>query len=263
MRFYRGFNNWRLSPVSREIAGVSLFFGGMVGYGFFTALIKYESLMLPALSGLTTAFEWLAAASAVAGVVGGLFGFYYMYKLYRIPARPYWDHWQTGSSFVGTALVLSAAMIALVGGVTLGLDVLISILPQMAMVVVFGVVLEAVGLWAHARDLRRNVGEGAASHFEQTTKFGNAYVARNVLLGLNLMLAGALMLSLSSSAVLAGVVLVSLLVSATIGRALFYVLVIPTTMPGAFFWKNKGFQEHARESGLANMPQVGVVPESH
>lgn len=55
----------------------------------------------------------------------------------------------------------------------------------------------------------------------------------------------------------------SLLSSAIIGRALFYVLVIPTTMPGAFFWRNKGFQEHARETGLAEMEQVGVLPDCH
>jgi len=52
-------------------------------------------------------------------------------------------------------------------------------------------------------------------------------------------------------------------VTATIGRAMFYVLVVPTTMPGAFFWKNKGFEAHARDSGLAQMPQVGVVAETH
>ena len=51
--------------------------------------------------------------------------------------------------------------------------------------------------------------------------------------------------------------------AALIGRALFYVLVIPTTMPGAFFWRNRGFQEHARHIGLAEMPQVGVVPDAH
>jgi hypothetical protein len=48
-----------------------------------------------------------------------------------------------------------------------------------------------------------------------------------------------------------------------VGRALFYVLVTPTTMPGAFFWNNKYFEAHARKTGLANMPQVGVVPDSH
>jgi len=39
--------------------------------------------------------------------------------------------------------------------------------------------------------------------------------------------------------------------------------VIPTTMPGAFFWRNKGFEEHARKTGLAKMPQVGVLPDVH
>ena len=51
--------------------------------------------------------------------------------------------------------------------------------------------------------------------------------------------------------------------AAIIGRALFYVLVIPTTMPGAFFWKNPGFQNHARDVGLARMPQVGVQVTTH
>jgi hypothetical protein len=55
----------------------------------------------------------------------------------------------------------------------------------------------------------------------------------------------------------------ALIITSIIGRALFYVLVIPTTMPGAFFWKNKGFEQHARDIGLANMPQVGVVPLHH
>ena len=51
--------------------------------------------------------------------------------------------------------------------------------------------------------------------------------------------------------------------TALIGRALFYALVIPTTMPGGFFWRNKGFEEHARATGLAEMPQVGVLPDCH
>lgn len=54
-----------------------------------------------------------------------------------------------------------------------------------------------------------------------------------------------------------------LLATSIVGRALFYVLVIPTTMPGAFFWKNKGFEQHARDIGLAEMPQVGVIPNAH
>jgi hypothetical protein len=44
---------------------------------------------------------------------------------------------------------------------------------------------------------------------------------------------------------------------------LFYAVVIPTTLPGAFFWRNKGFAEHARAVGLASMPQLGVAYERH
>jgi hypothetical protein len=54
-----------------------------------------------------------------------------------------------------------------------------------------------------------------------------------------------------------------LVTTSLVSRALFYVLVIPTTMPGAFFWKNKAFEDHARDIGLANMPQVGVAPLRH
>ena len=58
-------------------------------------------------------------------------------------------------------------------------------------------------------------------------------------------------------------VLLSVFAVSLVGRALFYVLVVPTTMPGAFFWKNKAFEQHARDIGLADMPQVGVVPLKH
>ena len=260
LRFYRWFNNWRLSPVSREIAGVSLFFGGMVGYGFFASLIHYNLLALPVI-------HWLVVASAIAAIIGGVVGFYYMYKLYRIPARPYWNHWQTGSSFVGTALVLGPVLILLVSGVASGLSAMQALLPSLAWLIFSGLLLEGIGLLAHARDLKRQGGEGAASHFEQSTKFGYAYVLRNILLGVNLLLVFLLTLdsiALSSMALVIGsITLISLLATTVIGRALFYVLVIPTTMPGAFFWKNKAFEEHARETGLANMPQVGVVPDGH
>ena len=47
------------------------------------------------------------------------------------------------------------------------------------------------------------------------------------------------------------------------GSTCIYQLVIPTTMPGAFFWKNQGFVEHARETGLADMPQLGVAYQRH
>jgi len=128
-------------------------------------------------------------------------------------------------------------------------------------VMALGFGLESVGLLAHARDLKARGNEGAASHYEQTTRYGWSYLLRNGLLGISLGLAT--LLALTGAAALFAPLAVSAIAAAILGRALFYVLVIPTTMPGAFFWRNKGFVEHARETGLAEMPQLGVIPDTH
>ena len=86
------------------------------------------------------------------------------------------------------------------------------------------------------------------------------------MLGTSLVLAGVLVsFDFGTTIALTGWYILALLVIAAvaISRSLFFVLVIPTTMPGAFFWKNKGFVEHARETGLADMEQMGVVREGH
>jgi hypothetical protein len=70
-------------------------------------------------------------------------------------------------------------------------------------------------------------------------------------------------ISASSNVIAISLLAIMALSAAIIGRSLFYVVVIPTTMSGAFFWKNKGFVEHARETGLADMPQLGVAYEKH
>jgi hypothetical protein len=135
-----------------------------------------------------------------------------------------------------------------------------------AWLILAGLLLEAVGLFYHARDLRRGGGEGMASHYEQCTKFGNTYLLRNAGIALSIfMLALTGLLQLDGGAGLFMWMASAMLIvgTALIGRALFYALVIPTTMPGAFFWRNKGFEEHARETGLAEMPQVGVLPDCH
>ena len=100
-RFYRGFNNLRLSPVSREIAGVSLFYTGLLGYALFAL---FDNPIM----------QFLANGFAFIGVVSGTIGLFYMYKLYRIPARPFWNHWQTGTAFFGSMLSLGALIIAVV-----------------------------------------------------------------------------------------------------------------------------------------------------
>ena len=118
----------------------------------------------------------------------------------------------------------------------------------------------------HARDLARAGGEGAAGHYLQTTDFGYTYLARNVALGVLIVAALALAWFAPTGTVglLAwSVVAMLALCSEITGRAIFYAVVVPTTMPGAFFWRNAGFQRHAREFGLAEMPQVGVLADAH
>jgi DMSO reductase iron-sulfur subunit len=257
-RFYRAFNNLKYSPVSREVAAIAVFYNLLGGYTLFTAL--------------SGAFTWLPAGF-VAGlgqvcgwgaVVAGPAALYFMSRIYRIPARPFWNHWQVMTSFYGSMLTLGALAVALPYGWVLWLQGLESraLLIPLAAAVVLGLALEGIGLVFHARYLDKIGGEGAAAHYLQRTDFGYAWIARNV--GTIVAAVGALALGVMGSGMLAWSALAVVVVaSALVGRALFYVLVIPTTMPGAFFWRNKGFEEHARATGLANLPQVGVLPCTH
>jgi DMSO reductase iron-sulfur subunit len=257
-RFYRAFNNLRHSPVSREVAGIAVFYNMLGAYTLLTAFPQLK-LWIPA--------EWLSVFSMISGygaALSGIAALYFMHRIYRIPARPFWNHWQVLASFFGAMLVLGPLLAGLIFSPVSGDSG--SSLGVLAWVVIAGLALEAIGLLAHARDMQMRGGEGAAAQMVQTTQFAYSYLLRNVLLGLALtgMLAfvvvapkGLLAISLW--------VLISLAVTiyAVIGRMLFYALVIPTTMPGAFFWRNPAFQQHARETGLAKMPQVGVVMEGH
>jgi DMSO reductase iron-sulfur subunit len=268
LRFYRGFNNLRHSPVAREGAGVTAFMG-------FSALhllavagsAPMVANLFPVLETMGAGLDMLATASGLIALLGAGVGLYYMYRCYRIKARPFWDHAQTGFSFVGSSIALGAA----VTGVTLICASLVEPLPLYAMLqlctllMAAGLCIEGLGLMLHARDMKGADSEGAVSHYVQTTTFGKTYLARNIVLAillLTLLMApwhpeGPIGISLFAALSL------SVLVLALVGRALFYVLVVPTTMPGAFFWKNKAFEEHARDIGLADMPQVGVAPLSH
>jgi DMSO reductase iron-sulfur subunit len=257
-RFYRAFNNLRHSPVSREVAAIAVFYNLLGGYTLFTAL-SGAFAWLPAglVAGIGQACGW---GAAVAGPVA----LYFMSRIYRIPARPFWNHWQVTTSFYGNMATLGALTVALAYGWTLAAQAqpIDTLLPPLAHVVVAGLILEAIGLAFHVRYLTRSGGEAAAAHYLQRTDFGYAWIMRNC--GLLIGVVIALLLPLSGGNILMWSVLGAVVVaSALVGRALFYVLVIPTTMPGAFFWRNKGFEAHARETGLADMPQVGVLPCTH
>ena len=272
-KFYRGFNNLRWSPVSREGLGVALFmtFAGL--HMLFSLasnpwLLSTVDFNLQALA-TNNIYGFLTQTLAALAIVSGCVGLYYMVKCYLIPARPFWNHWQTATSFIGNAISLGTLMLSLLAVASFalsGYDVL-SVLTFGSSIVLLGLLAEAIGLIAHAKAMRGGAHEGAASFYIQETTFGKTYLLRNGLLGINIALLAGLLISQSTSLLaisLWGLSAVLLLITSVISRALFYILVVPTTMPGAFFWKNKGFEQHAKDIGLAaNMPSAGIIDNGH
>jgi DMSO reductase iron-sulfur subunit len=270
MRFYRGFNNLRYSPVSREALGVALFFTGIAAFTGLEVLtfgMSYLEMSAPAITEVIPAIQTGAAYFAI---VTGLIGLYWMVRSYRIPARPFWDHAQVFTSFFGTLFSMGSVVLGLVAIPTLAFagntEAVAQLLQITAGLAALGLIAEGLGLLSHAKYLNTESGEGAAAHYVQQTTFGKTYVLRNVLMATTGLLMAIVAIALSATTlglIVAAIAAPAAMVSLLIGRALFYILVIPTTMPGAFFWKNKGFEEHARDVGLADMPQVGVVPACH
>ena len=227
-RFYRGFNNLRHSPVSREIAGVSGFFTGLLGVGF----LMFCAQQWPTVTWLNPVAQGLAGLT----VISGLVGLYYMYKLYRIPARPYWNHWQTASAFIGTFLSLGALIITSVA-TPFAVDTQ-TLIKAAATVIALGLITEAIGHVFHGRDLNAKGDEGAASHYIQRTQFGYPWMIRNGLLIVNII--AALIISIkglegSLGMLIALTLSASILFSAVISRSMFYAIVIPTTNAGRIF----------------------------
>ncbi len=279
-RFYRGFNNLRHSPVSREGLGIAIF---MAGLGMHILFSLPNNSLVQSIVGSLFGFDInslisVATANRYAAVFGylaipaSLAGLYYMNRCYRIKARPFWNHWQVGTAFFGSMLSLGTLVAGVIMIATLAFsgENYQTVVLVCAALLTLGLLVEGIGHIAHARDMGRAEHEGGASYYIQTTTFGKTFLLRNVLLGLNALFACSLLatmfllgdfglVTLLGWAVVGAILLATSIVS----RALFYVLVIPTTMPGAFFWKNKGFEEHARDIGLANMPQVGVAPLRH
>ena len=255
-RFYRAFNNLRHSPVSREVAGIAVFYNMLGAYTVLSAFPQLQDF-LP-----VTLISKLTMLAGYGAALSGLAALYFMHAIYRIPARPFWNHWQVLTSFYGSMLALGPLAVGLVFAPLAGT----ALLAPLAVAVAAGLALESFGLLRHARDLQQGSGEGAAAHQVQTTQFGKTYVLRNGLLGLAVVVAAAFAVAVPShQAGLAIWIMLTLTAAAAAiaGRMLFYALVIPTTMPGAFFWRNQAFQEHARETGLAKMPQVGVAMDCH
>ncbi|WP_416304826.1 DmsC/YnfH family molybdoenzyme membrane anchor subunit [Neptunicella sp. SCSIO 80796] len=278
-RFYRGFNNLRYSPMSREGFGLAMFSAG-AGLTALFALPANQWVNQTSKDWLGLDLQQLTSALPMQNLLigAGLFallagsgGLYYMNKCYQIKARPFWNHWQTATSFVGNSLSLGAFVAGVVVLSTLFLlgQPLDAALQLFSLIFIAGMLLEAIGLLGHNHDLNRSENEGGAAHYIQCTTFGKTYQLRNWLLGLNIVAALGLLalnfVNIHAPVILLGWIGLAVLncFTAAIGRALFYILVIPTTMPGAFFWKNKGFEQHARDIGLANNPATGVAPLAH
>lgn len=276
LRFYRGFNNLRYSSVSREGLGIAFFMTFLSLHILFS--LPENSMFVEIYSGLfaTPLEAWLSSEItvllsnifALLCIVSGITGLYYMNRCYRIKARPFWDHWQVASSFFGNMFSLGAIVAGTVTVLTMMFTQLVyqEALVFFSCLFTLGIAIEGIGLFFHAKEMSQSEHEGAASHYVQLTTFGKSYTFRNIILLMALLGAGVLNLIQPDGFVMLlgwSFIGVMLIISSIIGRALFYVLVIPTTMPGAFFWKNKQFEQHARDIGLANMPQVGVVPDSH
>ena len=258
-RFYRSFNNLKYSPVSREVAAVAVAYNLLGAYAVLTGLPQLFTWM-PAsmLSTLQQTSGWLA-------LIVGPISLYFMHAIYRIKARPYWNHWQVLTSFYGSMLSLGAILAGLfiLPLAAMSDESFVGFYAALSMLVATGLLLEMIGLYAHAKYLQKDSGESAAAHIEQATSFGKSYWMRNIIFVIGFAMAVVYSLALVDSLLIWTGLSLLIIAAAVIGRAMFYVLVIPTTMPGAFFWKNPAFEQTAMESGLANMQQVGVQVDKH
>ena len=293
-RFYRGFNNLRHSPVSREGLGIAIFQAMLGLHVLFSlpanpwvqATLGGDSITAW-LAGHASTWTALANTTGVLAVAASVGGLYYMTRCYRIKARPFWNHWQVGTAFFGSALSLGSVLAAAVmlpvllasstaAVVAVSAAAAQAVLIACSAALALGLAIEAIGHRAHALAMAAAEHEGGASYHVQATTFGHTFALRNVLLVACTLAAAALCGVLLGSPAATGANTVALwalaafaliaavsLTTSLISRALFYVLVIPATMPGAFFWKNKGFEQHARDIGLAALPQVGVAPLRH
>lgn len=251
--FYRGFNNLRHSWLSREAAALAGFFGLLGGYSLLRAFPDLAALFPAALENI---FGFGAALLGVSAI-------YCMARIYRIKARPFWNHWHTNAAFFASLLILGSLSVGALFGAVENSG---NIFTLLAWPLLGGLLLQTSALVAHARWLKQRGAEADVARVQMLTTYGKTYRARFASLAL-LLLAATSVLFFAPSGVGGFILWIGMLLLALaheiIGRALFYVLVTPTTMPGAFFWNNKYFEAHARQTGLARLPQSGVTPEAH
>lgn len=251
MRFYRGFNNLRHSWLSREALCVSIFFGLMGTYWLAVTATSFDSIPVgdyfsnATLTSIINISGWGTVIFSIASI-------YSMGMAYRIKARPHWNHWHTEVSFVATVLILgplSLALITVLVNTITGSPIPINLFAPIGVLILAGAILQIIALVFHVKYLKAIGGEGSLSREKMLTDFGKTYIARYLSLALIAITALGLIFT-NISGEMGLLVLLTFFLLASVhelaGRAMFYVLVIPTTMPGAFFWKNQAFEEHAK-----------------
>ena len=147
LRFYRAFNNLRYSPVSREVAGIAVFFNSLAAH--FLALLVYDQF-----AGFEIA-QQVATFFAYSAAISGPVAIYFMHKIYRIEARPFWNHWQVLTAFYGNMLSLGSLITGLFFVPffiynNLAVSDLVQVL---AAVMLTGLLIEAIGHYFHAKHL--------------------------------------------------------------------------------------------------------------
>ena len=285
-RCYRSLNNLRYSWVSREILAMGLFFGSLT---LFTALTVL---------GFSGPWVHWGLGSAVA--MCGIASIFTMSKIYMIPARPFWNHPHTWVSFYASAFILGPYFVAAVLGLLTSIPVLllaaftaIALTTQVTRTTSQRVHLRDLvsppqnnnkrnlpfGPLTTQMDASLHVqGESQASRDRLFGKFSRFQKLRSKLSYVTISVSAITLVTViatasfgSGNAALMGLVnsvvpwmiaglFVTALCAELIGRALFYSVVTPTTMPGSLFLKNRGFEQLARDTGLADDRMAGVSP---
>lgn len=283
-RCYRSLNNLRYSWVSREILAMGLFFGSLT---LFTALTFL---------GVSGSWAQWGLGSAVA--MCGIASIFTMSKIYMIPARPFWNHPHTWVSFYSSAFVLGPYLVATVLGLLTAIPVIflaaftaVALTTQMIQMTSQRGHLQDLASEPKVNNKRNRLfgplstntqaslhvqGEAQASYDQLLGKFERFQKMRNALSLVTISMSAITLVATIATSLFwrgpSGVMslvnsvvpwvtlslFVTVLAGELIGRALFYSVVTPTTMPGSLFIKNRGFEQLARDTGLANDPMVGV-----
>ena len=285
-RCYRSLNNLRYSWVSREILAMGLFFGSLALFTGLT-LLGFSS-------------PWIHWGLGFVVAMCGVASIFTMSKIYMIPARPFWNHAHTWVSFYASAFVLGPCLLGAVLGLFTSISVtwlaaLIAVTFAMQVIRLISQEVHLQELVSQPQmSHRRNRPFGPLTTQKETTlhvqgeadasldrlfgKFSRFQRMQNRLSYLTMSVSTVILAAVITTVTLGSgyadlVSFVSAIVpwaiaflfltalcGELIARALFYSVVTPTTMPGSLFIKNEGFEQFAKETGLANDHMVGVSP---